>query len=66
MAKWRFVPRLNKRQLDKLSDIVSDVALLSLASVVLPAILDKFNPLLIVLGLLTTILLWSVSIKLRR
>lgn len=60
------LPKLNKHQLEKLSDIASDVALVSLASVVLPAILDKFNIILVVLGLLATAGFWVFSIWLRR
>lgn len=52
-----FFLKLSEKRLDKLSAIVSDIALVSLDSVVLPAILDKFNPLLILLGSAATIFL---------
>lgn len=60
------LPRLNERQLEKLSDIASDSGLVALASVVLPAILDKFNPILVVSGLVTTGGFWILIIWLRR
>ncbi len=60
------IRRLNNKQLDKLSDIASDVGLISLASVVLPAILDRVNLVLVVLGLLATSGFWSFSIWLKR
>ncbi|HCS79420.1 TPA: hypothetical protein DIV55_06835 [Patescibacteria group bacterium] len=43
-------PQLNKRQLEKLSDISSDIALVSLASVVLPAVFDRYNSEMVALG----------------
>lgn len=58
--------RLSKRQLEKLSDISSDVGLIALASVVLPAALDKFNPVAVLLGLLATFIFWTISLFLRR
>lgn len=59
-------PRLNRRQLDKLSDIFSDAALIALASVVLPAVFDKPDPLKVILGLVITFLCWFISLFLRR
>ena len=56
MVKW------NKRQIEKLAEISSDVGLVALASVVLPAVLDKFNLLLVTLGLIITILCWIISV----
>lgn len=58
--------RLNKRQIDKLSDISSDAGLVSLAVVVLPAVLDKFNATQVLLGIVTTIFPWAVSLWLKK
>lgn len=60
------IPKLNRKQLDKLSDIASDVALVSLASIVLPAMFDRFDVTVVLLGLLATIFLWAISLLLRR
>lgn len=60
------MPKLTEKQLEKLSDISSDVALVALASVVLPGILDKFDAILIGGGLAATALFWALSIWLRR
>ncbi len=59
-------PKLSKKQLEKLSDISSDVGLITLASVVLPAALDRFNPAAVVLGLLATFIFWAISLMLRK
>lgn len=58
--------RLNARQLDKLSDISSDVGLVALASVALPALFEKFNILVILIGSSLTIMFWAISLWLRR
>ena len=58
--------RLSETQLEKLSDIASDVGLVALASVVLPAVLDKFNMTEVLLGSVATVFFWTVSILLRR
>ncbi|MBI2334313.1 hypothetical protein HYU96_00770 [Candidatus Daviesbacteria bacterium] len=50
-----FTTKLNKEQLIKLSDIVSDAGLVALASVVLPAVLDKFDLSRVTLGLFATV-----------
>lgn len=66
IMKTLHLPKLNEHQLEKLSDIASDSGLVALASVVLPAILDKFNPILVVSGIVTTGGFWIFSIWLRR
>ena len=58
--------RLSRKQIDKLSDISSDIGLIALASVVLPATLDKFNPIAVALGLLATFIFWVISLALRK
>lgn len=59
-------PQLSKHQLDKLSDIASDVGLVSLASVVLPAVLDRVDVVKVLLGSVATIFFWLFSLRLRR
>jgi hypothetical protein len=59
-------PKLSKKQLDKLSDIFSDVGLVSLAALALPALFDSWNPLRVVLGLAATLICWFISLFLRR
>lgn len=61
-----YFPELNKRRLEKLSDIASDVGLVTLASVVLPAVLDRFNSILAFFGLIATVGFWGFSLWLRR
>lgn len=53
---------LSDKQLSKLSDIASDTALVSLASVALPAIFNKFNTILIIIGFSLTLFLWLMSL----
>jgi hypothetical protein len=59
-------PKFTERQIDKISDISSEVGLVALVSVVLPAIFDKFDPSLIISGLVATVFFWTFSIWLRR
>lgn len=58
--------KLNDKQLEKMSDIAGDLGLVSLALIVLPSILDKFNLIQVVLGLIGTIVFGLLSIWLRR
>lgn len=58
--------RLTKRRFDKLSDIASDIGLVALASVVLPAVLDKIDAGRVVSGLAAMMFFWVFSIWLRR
>ncbi|MEK7186281.1 MAG: hypothetical protein AAB675_02875 [Patescibacteria group bacterium] len=58
--------KLNEEQLDKLSDIFSDLGLVGVAAVVLPAIFDKLNLLTAAFGVLATIVLWYMSLWIRR
>lgn len=59
-------PELNKRQLEKLSDIASDLGLVSIATVVFPAVFDKADPDRVRLGLVIALVFWIYSIWLRR
>lgn len=65
MKKTAF-PELSKRQLEKLSDISADIGLVALASVVLPAVLDRFNLTLATVGTTITVGSWIYSVWLRR
>ena len=58
--------RLNEKQIDTVSEILSNIAVVSLASVVLPAMLDRFNLILVIWGSLASIFLWIASIWLRK
>lgn len=66
MKLFDVFPKFSKKQINKLSDITSDIALISLASVVLPALLDELNIVKVVLGLIITIMLWIISLHLTR
>lgn len=57
---------LNRRRLDKLSDIASDIGLIALVSIVLPAVLDRFDLLRVLLGTVAAITFWLLSVWLRR
>lgn len=58
--------KLNRNQIHKLSDICSDVGLIALATIVLPAVFDKIDENKIVLGSLVVIGCWVVSLLLRK
>lgn len=58
--------RLSKNQIYKLSDISSDIGLIWIAVVFLPAILDKFELFKVVLGLLAACIFWILSVWLRK
>lgn len=54
--------KLNDAQLNKLADITSEVALVALASVVLPAIFEEPSFITIILGIAVTAFLWLLSL----
>lgn len=56
------LPKLNDSQIAKLADICSEVAIVSLASIILPAVFDGFNFLRMLFGLVATGLLWISSL----
>lgn len=58
--------KLSKKQIDKLSDISSDLGLVAVASVVIPAAVDRFSLVAVVYGLLVALGFWIFSIMLRR
>jgi len=57
------ITKPSRRQSDKFSDILSDIGLISLASVVLPAIFDRYDPERLLLGVL---IIWFISLRLKR
>ena len=50
-----------KGRLDRLSDICARVAEISILSVVIPFLFDKFNLAMIVLGLVVAFVFWTLS-----
>lgn len=54
--------KLNNGQVDKLADISSEIGLVAFASVVLPAILDRWNTIEVVIGTLFAFLFWAISL----
>ena len=55
-------PKLPRAVLERLSAIIADTAQVALASVVVPALFDRGDVSLIILGGITTIMLWAVSL----
>lgn len=55
-----------KARLNRLAEICSDIAQIALASVVLPFLLDKFNLQMVLLGLITALSFWILSLFLSR
>lgn len=53
---------LSDRQLEKLSDITSDIALVALASIAIPAILERPDIFASTLGLFTAFAFWLASL----
>ena len=62
------VPKLNQKQLERLSDFCANLAVVFVASFILPIFfgVDKFDPRLVVLGLLLTIFTLWASLFLER
>ncbi len=51
--------RANSKQKDKLADICLDVAQVSLASIVVPFFIDKFDLMMLGLGIVISFISWS-------
>jgi hypothetical protein len=47
---------------NKLADIISNIGLVTFGSVVLPATLDRFNLLMILIGTGLSVILWIMSL----
>ena len=53
-------------KINRVSEIFKDIAQVSLASIVIPYILDRSNFRILTIGALTTLLSWYFSVKLIR
>lgn len=62
---WK-LPKFSNSQLEKLSDIISDIGLVAFASVVLPAILGKIELPSGMLGVLLSLSSWLLSLWIRK
>lgn len=51
-------------KINRISEIFKDIAQVSLASIVIPYILDRSNLRILTIGALTTLLSWYFSVKL--
>lgn len=51
-------------KVNRVSEIFEDIAQVSLASIVIPYILDKSNIDILIIGTITTLLSWYFSVKL--
>lgn len=58
--------KLNQKQIEKLSDISSDIGLVALASVAIPGFLNKFDLIETTSGGVTTLCFWIISLWFRR
>ncbi len=57
---------MSEKRVERLSQISSDIAQVSLASIVVPFLFDKFNLAMLILGIFVSLLFWSVSITLAK
>lgn len=57
---------LTKSQWERVSEISGNGGLLSTGSIILPFILDKPNPLGVIMGVVITIGLWYISLRAAR
>lgn len=53
----------NKAQFNRLSAICADIAQVALGSVVVPFLFDRFNLLIVLLGLTAAFTFWLISIR---
>lgn len=51
-------------KVNRISEIFKDIAQVSLASIVIPYILDRSNVRILAIGAITTLLSWYFSVKL--
>lgn len=57
-------PRVNIKVLDKLSDIFIGIGHLMIGSIALPFFVDKFDLNFILIGILSALICWGISIYL--
>lgn len=53
--------KLNRRQLNKLSDIYAEIGIVFFAIVALPAVLDKTNPKMLISGIIIAVICWILA-----
>ncbi len=58
--------KVSNSKWNKIADIFSDIAQIFFASVVLPAVLDRFDSKLLISGLIASLVCWITSVVLRR
>lgn len=59
-------PRFSKHVLDRASSICSDVAQIALASIVIPALMEKYDLTNLIIGGVATLFFWTFSLLLAR
>jgi hypothetical protein len=57
---------LSKNQLKQLADISSDIGLISLVSIVIPAFINKFDIINLVAGAISALFFWYISLRLSK
>ncbi len=58
--------KLTSSQLKKLSDICADIAQIALGSVAIPFLLNEFQPVLALCGILLSLAFWYASLVLMK
>ena len=53
---------LTPQQLERQADIAADIGQVSLASIAIPFFLSEHRPLLAMLGIVTALFLWTISV----
>ena len=64
ISKWTLFLSLTDKQLDRLSEFLSNLALLLVASLILPNLIgvDKLNMMELILGLISTLIVLYLSL----
>ncbi len=60
------IPRLNSKQIDRLSEIYMGIGLISLVSLAIPALIDKLNLTVLLSSLILALLFWIASLNILR
>lgn len=55
-------PRVSSKVLDKLSEIFIGVGHLMLGSIVIPYLVDKFDPRFILIGVVSALISWGIGL----
>lgn len=53
---------LNAKQIDRLSEICMGIGHISFASVVIPTLIDRFDPVMLTLSMIVAVYFWAISI----